>query len=151
MGDFNFPDINWEYHGVNINRSRKFLKHLEDNFLVQLLRELTRKAVFLDLLFVNREGLLVICVCLGHRDKEVAEFQILGNKRITASKTLTLSIGRAGFGLLKDLVSKDPWESTFEGVWIHEYCSFFKRHILREQEQAIPKCWKSSKRSRRLA
>ena len=49
MGDFNFPDINWEYHTADTNRSRKFLMHIEGNFLVQVLREPTRKGAFLDL------------------------------------------------------------------------------------------------------
>ena len=56
MGDFNFPHISWKYHAAYINRCRKFLKHIENNFLVQVLSELARKDTFLDLLFVNREG-----------------------------------------------------------------------------------------------
>lgn len=32
--------------------------HCEDNFLVQVLRELARKGALLDLLFVNREALV---------------------------------------------------------------------------------------------
>ncbi|KAJ7415597.1 hypothetical protein BTVI_37847 [Pitangus sulphuratus] len=35
MGDFNVPDVNWDYRTTDTNRSRKFLKHLEDNFLIQ--------------------------------------------------------------------------------------------------------------------
>lgn len=34
MGDLNFLDVNWEYHKADTNRSRKFLKHTGDNFLV---------------------------------------------------------------------------------------------------------------------
>ena len=69
----------------------------------------------------------------------------------TASKTLTLNMGRADFRLLKELVSKVPWESAFEGIGVHECWSLFKSHLLRAQEQAIPKCQKSSKRGRRPA
>lgn len=58
MGDFNFPGINWEHHTVNINRSRKFLKHVEDNFFLQVLEELTSNGALLVLLFVNRESLM---------------------------------------------------------------------------------------------
>ncbi|GAB0207632.1 hypothetical protein GRJ2_003228900 [Grus japonensis] len=58
MGDFNFPDINWEYHTAVTSRSGKFLKFVEDNFLAQVLRDPTRKDALLDLLFVNREGLV---------------------------------------------------------------------------------------------
>jgi len=42
MGNFNFLGINWEYHVADTNRSRKFVKHIKDNFLVQVLRELSR-------------------------------------------------------------------------------------------------------------
>jgi len=48
MGDFNCPDINCEYHTVDTNRFRKFLEHVEVSFLVQVLRELTRKGALLD-------------------------------------------------------------------------------------------------------
>ena len=77
MGDFNFPDVNWKHHTVDTNRCRKFLKHVEDDFLMQVLRELTRKGALLDLLFVNREGLMGKVVtggCLGHSDHKVVEF-----------------------------------------------------------------------------
>lgn len=43
MGDFNFPDINWENHTVDTKKSRKFLEHVEDNFWVQVLKELTKE------------------------------------------------------------------------------------------------------------
>jgi len=49
MGDYNFPDINGEYHLADTNRSGTFLKHVEEHFLVQVLRELTRKGALLDL------------------------------------------------------------------------------------------------------
>ena len=155
MGDCNFPDINREYYTVDTNRSRKFLQHSEYNFLAQVLREPTRKGALLDLVFVNREGLMgevVIGGCLGHSDHEVVEFQIIGDdRRKTASKTSTLDMGRADFGLLKELVSKVPWESAFEGTGVHECWSLFKSHPLRVQKQAIAKCRKSNKWGRRPA
>lgn len=39
MSDFYVPDVNWEYHIVATSRSRKFLKYVDNNFLVQLLRK----------------------------------------------------------------------------------------------------------------
>jgi len=137
MGDFNFPDINREYHKADTNRSRKFLKHVEENFLVQLLMELTRKGALLNM-FVNRErlvGKVVINSCLGHSDHEVVEFQTVGDRRKTASKTSTLGMRKADFGLLKELVSEVTWESAFEGIWVHECWSLFKSHLLRAQER----------------
>lgn len=68
MGDFNFPDTNWECHIVYTDRFRKFLKHAEDNVLVQILGGPTRKGALLNFFFVNREELMgnvVIRDCLG--------------------------------------------------------------------------------------
>ena len=79
MGDFNLPDVNWEHHTTDTSRPRSFLKHLHDNLLIQLLKEPTRKGALLDLLLVNREGLLgevAIGGRLGHSDHEVVEFKI---------------------------------------------------------------------------
>ncbi|GAB0205778.1 hypothetical protein GRJ2_003043400 [Grus japonensis] len=111
MGDFNFPDINREYHTMNTNKTRKFLKHVEDNLLVQVTKEVIRKGVLLELLLMNKEelvGEVVIGGCLGHSDHEVVEFQIVGERRKTTSKTSTLDMERANFGLLKELVCKVP-------------------------------------------
>ena len=47
-GEFNLPDINWEFHTADTNRPRRFLKHLDDKFLVQVLREPTRKGTLLN-------------------------------------------------------------------------------------------------------
>jgi len=49
MGDFNFPDINWEYHTAMMSKSWKFLKFVGDNFVSQVFSEPTRKDALLDL------------------------------------------------------------------------------------------------------
>lgn len=58
IGGFNLLYVNWEHHTAGTNRSRRLLKHLDDNFMAQVVGELTRKAVLLDLFHGNREGLM---------------------------------------------------------------------------------------------
>lgn len=53
MGNLNFPVVNWGYHTAGTNRSKRLLKHMDDNFMEQVLREPTRKDALLDLLLVN--------------------------------------------------------------------------------------------------
>lgn len=80
MGDLAFPDVNWEYHTADTNGSRKFLKHIEDNLLMHVLR----KGALLDLLFVYREGLMaeeVVGGCLGCSDHKVVEFRVICNSK----------------------------------------------------------------------
>ena len=55
-GDFNFPTICWK--AVQKEQSRRFLECMEDNFLLQLVRDPTRGGALLDLLFTNREELV---------------------------------------------------------------------------------------------
>lgn len=73
-----------------IQTSRRFLKHPDDNFLAQVLREPTRKGVLLDLLLIKREGLMgeeAVGGCLGCSNHEVVEFKIFGDRKKTAMKT----------------------------------------------------------------
>ena len=67
MGDFNFPDICWKYNTEQKKQARRFLEYVEDNFLMQLVREPTRGDASLDMLFRNREMLRDVEVrsCLG--------------------------------------------------------------------------------------
>ena len=58
MGDFNLPDVCWKYNTAERKQSRRFLERVEETFLTQLVREPAREGTPLDLLFVNREGLV---------------------------------------------------------------------------------------------
>ena len=69
----------------------------------------------------------------------------------TATKTSALDMGKADFRLLRELASKVPWESAFEGSGVHQCWSDFKHCLLKAQDQAIPKYRKSSRRGRRPA
>lgn len=111
---------------------------LYTNFLVQVLRKPTRKGALLDLLLVNREGLvgkMVIGGCLGHNDQEVVEFKIFGDRRKTTTKTSTLESGRADFRLLRKLVSEVPWETAFKDIGVHQCWPVFKHHLLSAQNR----------------
>jgi len=84
LGDFNFPDICWEYNTAQKKQSRRFLECMEDNLLMQVIREPTRGAAPLGLLFTNREGLVgdvEVGACVGQSDHDMVEFLILGEVR----------------------------------------------------------------------
>jgi len=58
MGDFNHPDICWKDHTARHTQSRKFLQSNNDNFLMQVVEELIRRGMLLDLVLMNEEGLV---------------------------------------------------------------------------------------------
>ena len=54
MGDFNHPDISWEDHTARQEQSRRFLQSIDDNFLMQVVEEATRKGALPDLVLTNK-------------------------------------------------------------------------------------------------
>ncbi|KAK4810673.1 hypothetical protein QYF61_007473 [Mycteria americana] len=154
VGDFNLPDVCWKYNTAERKQSRRFLECVADNFLTQLESEPTREGAPLDLLFTNREGLVgdvMVGGCLGQSDHEMIEFLILGEVRREVSRTATLDFRRADFGLFRRLVERVPWEAALMGKGVQEGWTFFKEEVLKAQEQAVPRCQKTSWRGRRPA
>ncbi|KAK4831206.1 hypothetical protein QYF61_016043 [Mycteria americana] len=135
-------------------RDRTFLECVADNFLTQLVSEPTREGAPLDLLFMNREGLVsdvMVGGCLGQSDHEMIEFLICGEAARGVSKTATLDFRRADFGLFRRRVERVPWEAALMGKGVQEGWTFFKEEVLKAQERAVPRCRKTSRRGRRPA
>ncbi|KAF4795393.1 hypothetical protein TURU_093182 [Turdus rufiventris] len=106
---------------------QKIPKKQDDNFMEQVLRKPTGKDALLDLLLVNREDVMskvVTGAYLGHSDHgaiEAIEFKISVDRRKSASKSSILDERRAELRLLKELVTKVPWENAFaEGRGLEE-------------------------------
>ncbi|GAB0207083.1 hypothetical protein GRJ2_003173900 [Grus japonensis] len=151
VGDFNLPDVCWKYNIAERKQSRRFLECVEDNFLTQLVSEPTRGGVSLDLLFTNREGLVGDVVVRGHlglSDHEMIEFSIHGEVRRGISKTTTMDFQRTDFGLLRTVVERVPWKIVLKGKGVQEGWAFFKKEVLKAQEQAVPMCRKTNRRGR---
>jgi len=60
-----------KYNTVDRKQSRRFLECVEDNFLTQLVSKPTREGTLLDLLFANREGLVMAGRHHGHSNHEM--------------------------------------------------------------------------------
>ncbi|PKU40950.1 hypothetical protein llap_8736 [Limosa lapponica baueri] len=116
MGDFNphllyaqtvYLDVYWAYNTAEREQSRRFLECVEDNFLTQLVREPTREGALLELLFVNREGLVgdvMVGGHLAHRDQKMTAFLILGEVRREFSRAATLDFCHTDLDLFMNLV-----------------------------------------------
>jgi len=92
MEDSNHPEISWEDHTARHLQSSRFLQSIDDNFLMQVVEEPTRKGALLGLILTNMEG-LVENVKVGGRvgcsDHEIVEFRTLrgGSRAISRIKT----------------------------------------------------------------
>jgi len=154
MGDFNHPDICWEDHTARHMQCRRFLQSVEDNFLMQVVEEPTRRGVLLELLLTNKEGLAEDVKAggrLGCSDHEMVEFRILRGESRAISRIKTLDFRRANFGLFKELLGEVPWVRALEDMGVQECWLLFKHHFLHTQDRCIPLSKKSSKGGRRPA
>lgn len=78
----------------------------------QVLSDLAKKDDLLDLVFVNREGLVGVVMlgdCLDCSDQELVDFRVCGVMRKKFSRVATLNFKRANLKLLKELLSSVPW------------------------------------------
>lgn len=84
---------------------------MKDDLVTQLVSKPPRDSVPLDILLVNREGLMgnvKVGGHLVHSDNKLVEFVILGKVRRGISRTATLGFQRADFGLLRRLTRGVP-------------------------------------------
>ena len=112
------------------------------------MREPTREGALLDLLFVNREGLVddvAVGGRLGHSDHEIMEFSILRDAWKGLSRIDILDFKRADFVLFRHLLERIPWETVLKGIGVQEGWALFKKEVFMVQEQAVPRCCKRSR------
>ncbi|GAB0181714.1 hypothetical protein GRJ2_000636700 [Grus japonensis] len=137
MGDFNHPDICWRDNAAERKQSRKFLGCVDDNFLLQVIEEPTRRGAMLDLVLTNQEGLVgevKLKGSLGCSDHKMVEFRILRAVRRACSKLTTLDFRRADFGLFRDLLGRIPWDKVLKGRGAQDSWLIFKGQLLQAQE-----------------
>lgn len=96
-------------------------------------------------MFVNSEGLLgniMVGGHLRHSNHKIMEFSVSGGVKRRVSRTVTLDFEQADFGVFWKLVDRISWEAALKGKGVQEGRTFFKKEVLKSQEQAIPRCQK---------
>ena len=137
MGDFNHPDICWRDNTAGHMQSRRFLECIDDNFLLQVMEEPTRRGAILDLDLTNKEGLVgnvKLKGSLGCSDHERVEFKILRAARRAHSKLTTMDFRRADVALFRGLLGRVPWDEALEGRGAQESWLIFRDHLFQAQE-----------------
>jgi len=118
---------------------------------MQVVEEPTSRAVLLDLVLTNKDGLVEDVKAggrLGCSDHEMVEFRILRGGSRAVSRITTLDFRRANFGLFKDLLGGMPWVRALQAMGVQESWLLFKHHFLHAQDRCIPLSKKSSKGGR---
>ncbi|KAK4831262.1 hypothetical protein QYF61_016732 [Mycteria americana] len=137
MGDFNHPDTCWRDNAAGHKKSGRFLECTDDNFLLQMIEEPMRRGAMLNLVLINKVGLVgggKLKSSLGCCDHEIVEFNILRALRRVHSKLTTLDFRRADFGLFRGLLGRVQWDKALEGRGAQENWLIFKDVLLQAQE-----------------
>jgi len=133
-----------EDHTARHKESRRFLQSIDDNFLMQVVEEPTRRGVLLDPVLTNKEDVKV-GGSFGCGDHEKAEFRILRGGSRAISRIKTLDLRKVNFGLFQELLGGILWIRALAGRGVQESWSLFKRHFLHAPEWCNPLSKKSRK------
>jgi len=129
MGDFNHPNICWRDDTAGHKQFRRFLDCVDDNFVLQVIKEPMRRGAMLDLVLTNKEGLvgnMNLKGSLGCSEHETMEFKILRAVRRAHSKLTALDFRRADFGLFRDLLGREPQDEALQRRRAQESWLIFK-------------------------
>ena len=118
MEDFNHSDICWRGNTVGHKQPKRLPGCTDDNFLLQVTEDPTRRGAMLDLVLTDKEGLVGnvrLKGSLGCSDREMMEFKVLRAARKVHSKLTALDFRKADVGLFRDPLGKVPWGKALEG------------------------------------
>ena len=159
LGDFNFPEIDWQMETSNCDvnhAASKFLKVCKDSFLYQMQKEATRSRIgqrsnVLDLVLTNREDLIseMSTECgLGKSDHHAIIVKVMLCVKPT-EKDPRYNFMKANFEEINKELGSVNWESEFEGLNTNETWNNLKEKIFSAMENNVPKtkpCGKKHKK-----
>lgn len=115
--DFYHPSICWKDNTTaGYKQSKTLQEYVDDNFLLGVIEEPTRRGAMLDLVLTNKKGLMgnvKLKGSLGCSDHEMVEFENLrAAARRMHNKLTALDFRRADFGLFGDLLGRVSWDKA---------------------------------------
>ena len=85
---------------------------------MEMVKEMTRRGVLLDLVLTNKEGLVKDVKAkgsLGCSSHEMVEFKILCGKSKAIIRIATLDFRRVDFNLFGELLGRVTWKKSLQG------------------------------------
>ena len=142
MGDFNFPNINWDLKSAGNCSSNKFLDCIQDCFLWQHVDVATRGDNILDLVLSSEENIvenLRIGEPFGTSDHCVIRWDMVVTKKCeaTANKTY-FDYYKADYEQIKAAAKQMDLESSVKGVNVEEDWLAFKTNLENLRDVHVP-------------
>ena len=121
--------------------SKRFLQCTDDNFLMQMEDEPTRRGVLLYLVLANKAGPVEVVKVegrLGCSDQEMTEFRISCGRIRKPSRIATLDFSGATLVLFWQLLGEIPWDRVLEGKGAQNSWLAFRDCFFQAHDQSIP-------------
>ena len=148
MGDFNFPEIDWNTEICETSKNHpaaKFLKATKDAFLIQNQKLPTRyrkgqKENVIDLVFTNSEDMLneiSVIPGLGKSDHHclIIELSLIPSN---TDASLKRNFRKTDIVILKQVLGQHDWNSELDGKDVNETWSIIKANINAAIEESTP-------------
>ena len=158
MGDFNYPQIDWDLELSKVKEDHiasKFLQATKDSFLIQHQKLPTRfrqgqTANTLDLVFTNHEGLIIDLkteAALGKSD-HLCLLMELSLTTGTEPKSKYKNFKRTDEDKLKSELGRISWKEELDSKDVNEAWSFIKTAIEEAIETSTPTCTTSGRKNK---
>ena len=153
MGDFNYPEINWESHHANasdIHPAILFLEVVNDCYLSQHIQEPTRyrqnqTSNCLDLVFTDNENSIDKLTYedpLGASDHIVIRFKYALHSEFVHNnyyKSNSYSYNIGDYAKLRGIFDGVDWDREFKGLGAKEMLLCLHTKLIQAVEQCVPK------------
>ena len=138
MGDFNFPDIQWESMSNMDCRSSVFINCLLDNFLTQVVQEPTRHTALLDLILTNDESIvddIKVEENLGVSDHNIIRFNmnVVSSPKLPVNKEKILDFRNGDFTKFQEMLNLIDWDEEFKDQNCFTMWKHFKQILINIQ------------------
>ena len=111
MGDFNFPELNWDSNS-NILHEHPFVTCLNDNFLEQLVNMPTRGNNILDLVLCSENSIvqnLTVGEPFATSDHQIIRFDLIVSKELATENTVAYNYFKADYDKIRDYAKSRNW------------------------------------------
>ncbi|XP_062907777.1 ubiquitin-conjugating enzyme E2 G2 isoform X1 [Mobula hypostoma] len=141
MGDFNFPNIDWQLISSNGLDGAEFVKCIQGGCLSQYVDRPTRGNAILDLVLNNEPGQvtdLSVGEHLGDSDHRTLAFNIIMEKDRIREDRKIFNWGRANYEAIRLELAGVNWDDVFAGKCTKDMWSMFRDLLQNVRDKFVP-------------
>ena len=141
MGDFNFPNIDWNIPRVRGLDGEEFVRCVQEGFLTQYVDKPTRGEAVLDLVFGNEPGQvsdLSVGEHFGDSDHNSISFTLaLERDRISQARKVSIW-SKGNYEAIRQEIRGINWKEVFSGKCTEEMWQIFKENFSGALHSNVP-------------